>query len=134
MEDFKSWLAMWIIAVVLRFSANLIVVPCQIIYRSFSKEYDLWYYLKVNALAEDDAGGASLFGSRRKTVSAMTGYMSYDLNRSFSIRKMNKVLAKLLHKLNLVLMRNIIDWLFGKGHCLQEYKDEFLYEHHTIKD
>ena len=72
----------------------------QVIYRVFSKKYDIQYYLESTAIGNDSAGGSYLYGSKFHTISAMTGYFA-----NLKCSKWHKIQEK------------VIDFLFGKGHC-----------------
>ena len=78
----------------------LIVFHIQIIYRVFSKKYDIQYYLESTSIGNDSAGGSYLYGSKFHTISAVTGYFA-----SLKCSKWHKVQEK------------IINFFFGKGHC-----------------
>ncbi len=88
---------------------TLFIVP-QIIFRLFSRKYDLWYYLHQIAVGNDVMAGSMIYGSKH-TVSAITGYRAYRGDR--------------WHR----LQEKVIDFLFGKGHCRREAADEGLIKH-----
>ena len=92
------WLFLALISVIGWF-VGLFAVPVQLIYRLFSRRYDLDYYLKQIAIGNDVMAGSMIYGSKH-TISAITGCKSYQGS------KWHQQQEKLIDGIG-----------FGHGHC-----------------
>ena len=99
MREIK-WYLLSIGSFVLFVALAPLVFHAQLLYRVFSKKYDVQYYLESTAIGNDSTGGSYLYGSKFHTISAMTGYFA-----SLQCSKWHKIQEK------------IIDFFFGEGHC-----------------
>jgi hypothetical protein len=95
-------------AVILLILYSPVVFLIQVLYRIVSKKYDLWYYFNAIAVGVDALGGSLIYGSKRHTISAITGYKAY-LKSKWHIRQ-----AKL------------IDKMFKNNHCYNAAVSENL--------
>ena len=77
-------------------------------YRVFSKRYDVWYYFQAIAVGADNLGASFIYGSKRHTISAITGAKAHHGDK--------------WHK----LQERAIDALFGSNHCFKQAVDERL--------
>ena len=93
---------------------GLIVFPFQVIFRLFSKDYDLPYYLHQLSVSNDSLAGSLIYGSRH-TISAITGYKAF-LNNKWHLRQ-----------------EWIIDFFFGQGHCNKNAWEEGLINDELVK-
>lgn len=108
MKKTLTWLFLSVVSMV-GWVVSLPFVPLQILYRLFSKKYDLWYYLKQIAVGNDVMAGSMIYGSKH-TISAITGYRAHKGDR--------------WHR----LQEKVIDFFFGKNHCYGEAVEEGLIE------
>jgi hypothetical protein len=73
------------------------------LFSCFNNRNRLSEYLYDVAISIDELGGTLLYGTRDKTVSHMTGFYSLKGN------------------LSAIIFSKIIDFLFGKNHCVDVY-------------
>jgi len=104
-----KWFIITLIALSLLVILSPIAILLQIVYRTFSKKYDLWYYFNAIAVGIDDLGASFLYGSKRHTISAITGYKSFSGSKWYKIQE---------HFINFLLRDN--------KHCYKEAVDENL--------
>jgi hypothetical protein len=104
--EILKWLFISILSIMLLVILAPISFVLQIIYRFKNKKYDFPYYFKSIAVGVDALGGSFIYGSKRHTISAITGYKSYNGDKYHAIQE------------------KCIDWFFYDGHC----KDEAIFE------
>jgi len=94
----------WLFLATFSYLLLILLVPfvfvIQVIYRTFSKKYDVQYYLEAVAIGNDSAGGSYLYGSKFHTISAKTGELARKKGAKW-------------HK----IQEKIINFFFGKTHC-----------------
>ncbi len=76
------------------------------IFSSINNRDRLSEYLYDVAISIDELGGTLLYGTKDKTVSHMTGYYLLKGN------------------LSAIIFGKIIDFLFGKNHCIDVYNKD----------
>ena len=109
MDKTFKWFIVMTIASTLLIILSPIAFVIQVIYRLFSKNYELLYYFNAIAVGIDDLGASILYGSKHHTISAITGYKAYKGG------KCHKIQEKLI---NLLLRDN--------KHCYNEAVEEKL--------
>jgi len=95
-----KWLFLSIVSYIILVALSPLAFIMQIVYRTFSKKYDVQYYLEAVAIGNDSAGGSYLYGSKFHTISAKTG----ELAKKKGVK---------WHK----IQEKIINFFFGKTHC-----------------
>jgi hypothetical protein len=105
MQTWK-WFGLWIISL-LGLILAIPAVPIQVAYRIFSRKYDNKKYFRELSVGNDVSLGSMIYGSKH-TISAITGHKAYH--------------GSWWHK----QQAKVIDYLFGKNHCLNEAVDEQL--------
>ena len=106
------WLLLATFSYVLLVLLVPIVFTIQVIYRIFSKKYDIQYYLEAVAIGNDSAGGSYLYGSKFHTISAKTGELARKKGAKW-------------HR----IQEKIINFFFGETHC-----EDVAIKENLIKD
>jgi hypothetical protein len=109
MNKTAKWFIVMLVALILLVILSPIVFVIQIVYRLFSRDYDLWYYFNAIAVNIDDLGASLLYGSKHHTISAITKYKAYN--------------GSLWHKLQEKLINLLLQ---DNNHCYNEAINEKL--------